>query len=131
MGRVTITPVRKLAPTYSAGVPVSLDIGLELADYDPTPVKSETVSIGGARETIADRIDEIYSVKTVAIPLAERAVWRMLMHSISLGEEFQLDTEGTIAAPSTELGTFKMQGKYNENNIDGRYVTYAFKVVKV
>lgn len=130
MGRITITPVRNLAAGYSAGVPVSLDIGLELADYQPNPVKSENVSIGGARETIGDRIEEIYSIKTVAILLSSRAVWRMLMHSISLGEEFTLDTEGTIAAPSSEVGTFKLMGKYDEANIDGRYVSYAFKVVK-
>lgn len=130
MARLTIVPVRKIAAGYSAGVPVDIEIGIEVADWDYNPVKSENVSIGGSRETIGDRLEEIYQVKTVQIPLASRPLWRMLMASISLGEEFTLDTEGTIAAPSSEYGTFKLMGKVNEENQDGRWVRYSFKAVK-
>jgi hypothetical protein len=131
MGRLTITPVRNIASGYTAGVPVDIEIGLEASDWDPNPVKSENVSFGGARETIADRLEFSYSIKTVHIPLASRPLWRMLMASISLGEEFVLDTEGTVATPSSEYGTYKVQGKVNEENSDGRYVRYSFKAVKV
>lgn len=131
MARLTIIPVRSLASGYSAGVPVDIEIGLEAADWDFNPVKSENVSIGGARETIGDRLETIYAIKTVPIELASRPVWRMLMASISLGEEFTLDTEGTVASPSTEVGTFKILGKVNEENKDGRWVRYSFKAVKV
>ena len=131
MARFTIIPVRSLAPGYSAGVPVDVEVGLESADWDPNPVKSENVSIGGARETIADRLQVRYAIKTVAIPLASRALWRMLMNSIALGEEFTFDPEGTVAAPTTDLGTFKLDGKVNEENVEGRDVRYSFRAVKV
>ncbi|MCB9902360.1 MAG: hypothetical protein H6826_13540 [Planctomycetes bacterium] len=131
MARLTIIPLRKLASGYSAGVPVDVEVGLEVSDWDYNPVKSENVSLGGARETIADRLEEIYQVKTVHIPIASRDLWRMLMASISLGEEFTLDTEGSVASPSAQLGSFKIMGKVNEENLLGRYVRYGFKAVKV
>lgn len=130
MARFTITPVRSLAAGYTAGVPVDIEIGMESIDWDPNPVKSENVSLGGARETIADRLEIRYSVKTVAIALASRALWRMLVNSIALGEEFVFDPEGTVASPTSDLGTFKLDGKANEENLEGRWVKYSFRIVK-
>ena len=111
-------------------MPVDVEVGLEVSDWDYNPVKSENVSLGGARDHRRPP-GEIYQVKTVHIPIASRDLWRMLMASISLGEEFTLDTEGSVASPSAQLGSFQDHGQGQRENLLGRYVRYGFKAVKV
>lgn len=131
MARLTFVPLRSIAAGYTQGVPVDLDIGLEDYDRDAAPIKTENVSISGTRETIADRLEYRYSVRTVAIPHAERAFWRMFADSIAFGEEFTFDPEGSLASPSSEVAAVKLDGKIDEKFSEGRFVRYSWRMVRV
>ena len=125
MTAVSYTAKRSLAAGHSVDTVYSMDLKLSALDKDPKRIGRSFVPIGGGGEYQFDRVDIYYSI--ASIPMLDLSLYTEFLDSVSHGETFDIDIDGTVAAPVSIVDA-ELSGDYKQPRVEGMIFRNVFRV---
>ena len=123
MASVSYVAKRSLQGGVSVDDNIDLDFNASVIDRSTKPIRSEQISIGGVQETLRDRTDILFTIKTSPVLEADFDDFRQWFDSVDGGEQFTLDPYGTIASPvDAQICVLTSKG-YKEKRVSQRYIS--------
>jgi len=128
MASTTYLAQRSLKGGVDPDDEIDFDFDISSADRKTKPKRKDHISLDGSQESVRERTDILYRIKTLPVIEANFDDFRQFLDSVDGGEAFVFDVYGTIASP-VDPQPCKMQSKgYTEKRVSDLYLSATFMV---